>query len=1083
MAVEASASGRMRKVKAGVVAPLRRFGSSRLWELVVRATAVRSRSMPGFPHEAASDGEVRTLTIDPVEETVATMLATHGRNDVARRRVTHAFAHAPLEAAYARYVENRYGACSARWGRRGLVVAAAVVACSVGFSHAWTRGVATVPLAAGAFLATVVPRLISRWWEVGRFAADCAVGWLVFGCVATAMWASGMDGEGEHGPLVAAGVTVVAAHALCGPPLLAAASVLVPSLLTGAVAAGHCFFSGDDDAWETWRIGVYFLLLNLFLLATAIEVDASERQRYLFIIRARAEQKRSMALLLRLLPETVLHRMRAGTRIESIVHPSASVMFVELHDFDANAHHAPHEVIIGLLNRIFGAFDEVVAKTAAFKVESVGPVYMVAANVLVTAHDHANVLLDIAKEFQTIAADRHMPSSTHASIPIQLRIGMHTGTVVSGVIASKLPRYRLFGDTVNTASRMCSTCAPGEIQLSSSSFGELCDYSHPDVRAHGRGDFTHEPRCLAVKGKGTMETHVLLRTAPAPTTTSASPTPTAQRLTSPLNVVVGSTMPVLTRTSSAMWGEACSPRVPLADAASFFARIETPSPPVSASVTPTPTPTPTTTPAIFPPITDALHCFAPPPSSVLGPLTRPLSEEELKLPVAAEEYHKAAGAAMHPLTLRFVRPAWLEAVYVDSTSRHLEGRALRSTVAAAAAFVIALAALTANATWGWCAMGRSPTAVTGAFAVVGASSAIVQRSGRRAVSRRVGPWVLGAIGLALSIILALSVPAPAPVLLQWCGVPLTTHAATYGAALVVVALGASGCMRVPALAGWVAVAVCFFLGFVPSAMSASSLLFVFAAAATVAHAHVTERHAREDFLAGVMVHVERRAYHDIGCHLLPRIVMEALCVPASATQEYSAHNADVAIMYADIVGFTALCAAMDHQTEVVALLKELYTAIDAVAEKHHVCKLETIGDAYWAAANLPAAAENDATGDVAINGIATFALALREIAGAFGRGGLEMRVGIAYGEVSTGVVGTISPRYHAFGPVVTAAQKMEKSSTAGKVLVTPEFSIRLQLARKRLALAPMYFYKAGGSDDRDSPLWMRDSPDAFCDGS
>ena len=161
------------------MAPLRRLGSSKLWELVVRATAVRSRSMPGFPHEPVGDGGVRMLTIDPVEEEVATMLATHGSNDVARKGITRVFAHAPLEAAYARYGDNRYGTASARWDRRTLVVVVTAVACSVGFSRAWTRTAVTIPLAVGALFAAILPRAVSRWWEIGRFVADCLVGWLV----------------------------------------------------------------------------------------------------------------------------------------------------------------------------------------------------------------------------------------------------------------------------------------------------------------------------------------------------------------------------------------------------------------------------------------------------------------------------------------------------------------------------------------------------------------------------------------------------------------------------------------------------------------------------------------------------------------------------------------------------------------------------------------------------------------------------------------------------------------------------------------------------------------------------------------
>lgn len=194
------------------------------------------------------------------------------------------------------------------------------------------------------------------------------------------------------------------------------------------------------------------------------------------------------------------------------------------------------------------------------------------------------------------------------------------------------------------------------------------------------------------------------------------------------------------------------------------------------------------------------------------------------------------------------------------------------------------------------------------------------------------------------------------------------------------------------------------------------------------------------------------------------------------SRQYSSYNTDVAILYADIVGFTRLCASLTPQTVIVSTLRDVFASLDTAAKARSVCKLETIGDAYWAAANLPEHSTND--GDDAIIGIAAFAHDIHRTMARFKVGPdnvpLMARIGIAYGEVATGVVGRISPRYHAFGSVVVTSQKMESASPIGGILVTPEFSMRLQLAVRRQNADAVWFTKVD-TNNASSPLVLHDT--------
>ena len=156
-----------------------------------------------------------------------------------------------------------------------------------------------------------------------------------------------------------------------------------------------------------------------------------------------------------------------------------------------------------LLDHIFLRFDELVKQAGALKIETVGEVYLVAANVAgLPVPDHALVLSRLALHFvsavhelaASFRADAEALSDSSLDLRLEVRVGINSGPVIGGVIGKLLPRYRIFGDTVNTAARMETSSEPGRVHLSDSAAEILRGSLPPDLGLTPRGE-------ISVKGK------------------------------------------------------------------------------------------------------------------------------------------------------------------------------------------------------------------------------------------------------------------------------------------------------------------------------------------------------------------------------------------------------------------------------------------------------------------------------------------------------------------------------------------------------------------------------------------------------
>ena len=198
-------------------------------------------------------------------------------------------------------------------------------------------------------------------------------------------------------------------------------------------------------------------------------------------------------------------------------------MFMDVVGFTSMADRVPARQVMLFLNQLFGGLDDLLGTHDVHKIETAGDCYIVSAGVVDAARKHRDSNNTIARFGRitsthdsfcsaahvirfSLAAVRHAASvmRPHNGSPTSVRIGVHTGSVVSGLIGRTLPKFGLFGDTMNVASRMEQTAPNGAIQISTQTYDVLS--SHPDG-ADLVGLF-HPTDGVNIKGKGTMRTWV-----------------------------------------------------------------------------------------------------------------------------------------------------------------------------------------------------------------------------------------------------------------------------------------------------------------------------------------------------------------------------------------------------------------------------------------------------------------------------------------------------------------------------------------------------------------------------------------------
>ena len=223
------------------------------------------------------------------------------------------------------------------------------------------------------------------------------------------------------------------------------------------------------------------------------------------------EQKKSESLLLNVLPKQIAERLKQNTETIADSFAQVTILFADIVGFTKMSTRIPPTKLVALLNEIFSAFDELAISHGLEKIKTIGDAYMVVGGLPVERPDHAEAIAEMALDMQEAIA--HIDIKHREAFC--MRIGIHTGPVVAGVIGTHKFIYDLWGDSVNIASRMESHGIPGCIQVSEATYDLLQD------------KYLFEKRgSISVKGRGEMSTYLLLTnkiTAVAPPVKSESP--------------------------------------------------------------------------------------------------------------------------------------------------------------------------------------------------------------------------------------------------------------------------------------------------------------------------------------------------------------------------------------------------------------------------------------------------------------------------------------------------------------------------------------------------------------------------------
>ena len=252
--------------------------------------------------------------------------------------------------------------------------------------------------------------------------------------------------------------------------------------------------AGTSNALPAWLVAALF---GLNLVGTAV---VTYRAMVFFIVQKdhayallASERARSERLLLNVLPAPIADRLKKQEAVIADRFDAVSVLFADIVGFTPLSVGMSADELVVMLDGLFARLDEMTQRRGLEKIRTIGDAYMVAAGVPNPRVDHAPVLVDLGLDMLQAARDG---SSGH---PLQLRVGISSGPAVAGVIGRTKFQYDIWGDTVNTASRMESHGVPGRIHVSESTRLLIEDAYICEARG-----------IIDVKGKGPMPTYLVV---------------------------------------------------------------------------------------------------------------------------------------------------------------------------------------------------------------------------------------------------------------------------------------------------------------------------------------------------------------------------------------------------------------------------------------------------------------------------------------------------------------------------------------------------------------------------------------------
>jgi class 3 adenylate cyclase len=208
------------------------------------------------------------------------------------------------------------------------------------------------------------------------------------------------------------------------------------------------------------------------------------------------EKKRSESLLLNILPSETAKELKLNGKVDAVKFDEVTVLFTDFVEFSKLAEHIEPEQLVKSIDYYFKGFDEITTKHGLEKIKTIGDSYMCACGLPTANKTHARNVVNAAREM--IELVKNEMNNLDNMIHFEVRIGVHTGPVVAGIVGIKKWQYDIWGDTVNIASRMESKSEPGRVNLSETTYHQIKD----EFRCEYRGE-------IEVKNRGELKMYFL----------------------------------------------------------------------------------------------------------------------------------------------------------------------------------------------------------------------------------------------------------------------------------------------------------------------------------------------------------------------------------------------------------------------------------------------------------------------------------------------------------------------------------------------------------------------------------------------
>lgn len=227
---------------------------------------------------------------------------------------------------------------------------------------------------------------------------------------------------------------------------------------------------------------------NLYIIVAIISLSLLSIIGVLFIGRQRTlrqleeknriiqeEKRRSDELLLNILPEEVMHELKAHGKTTAKNYAKATVLFADIKDFTGISERLTPDELIEGLDAYFERFDKVIEKYGIEKIKTIGDAYVCAGGVPTKSETNPHLVVQAALDFMKEIESLHRERVAQGKIPFEFRIGIHTGQLVAGVIGIRKFAYDIWGDTVNMAARMQQAGQEGKINISGGTYEMVKD--------------------------------------------------------------------------------------------------------------------------------------------------------------------------------------------------------------------------------------------------------------------------------------------------------------------------------------------------------------------------------------------------------------------------------------------------------------------------------------------------------------------------------------------------------------------------------------------------------------------------------